>query len=77
MREFYTFIETLFRSNASGGVGESFGREKAKSYTNRRNRTSQKEVRSSMGKVELNTPLDIVGSYEPNIVNLTRLQKPN
>jgi putative transposase len=42
--------------------------EQAKSNVNRRNGVSKKEVRSSIGKFDLETPRDRAGSYEPVIV---------
>jgi putative transposase len=43
-------------------------KEKEKSNANRRNGTSKKEVRSNLGKFELETPRDRASSYEPSIV---------
>lgn len=45
-------------------------KEKEKSNANRRNGTSKKEVRSSLGKFELETPRDRASSYEPSVIPL-------
>lgn len=65
---FTPLLKHFLEATLQGEMDNHLETEKAEMKRNRRNGLSKKEVRSSMGKFELETPRDRLGSYEPMIV---------
>lgn len=65
---FTPLLKHFLEASLQGEMDEHLHEEKASSKSNRRNGLSKKEVRSNLGKFELETPRDRLGSYEPVIV---------
>lgn len=65
---FTPLLKHFLEATLQGEIDTHLKEEQAKSNPNRRNGTGKKQVRSSMGKFDLETPRDRAGSYEPIIV---------
>ena len=65
---FTPLLKHFLEATLQGEIDTHLKEEQAKSNSNRRNGTGKKQVRSSMGKFDLETPRDRAGSYEPTIV---------
>lgn len=65
---FTPLLKLFLEASLQGELDKHLGAEKATVKGNRRNGLSKKEVRSSMGKFELETPRDRHNTYEPEIV---------
>ena len=69
---FKDMIGTVFEALLQGELTDHLGFENndhsAKDTTNRRNGSSKKTLKSSMGKIPINTPRDRDGSFNPLIV---------
>ena len=65
---FTPLLKHFLEASLQGEMDTHLHEEKASSKVNRRNGLSKKEVRSNLGKFELETPRDRTGSYEPVIV---------
>lgn len=65
---FTPLLKHFLEATLQGELDTHLKEEQAKSNPNRRNGTGKKQVRSSMGKFDLETPRDRTGSYEPMIV---------
>jgi hypothetical protein len=65
---FTPLLKHFLEAGLQGEMDNHLREERTKSAANRRNGLSKKEVRSNMGKFELETPRDRSGSYEPTIV---------
>ena len=65
---FTPLLKHFLEATLQGELDTHLKEEQAKSNPNRRNGTGKKQVRSSMGKFDLETPRDRAGSYEPIIV---------
>ena len=61
-------IETLYQAELTGFLGYSPYDKSNKRTKSSRNGYSSKQVRSSLGEIELNVPRDRKGEYEPLIV---------
>jgi putative transposase len=65
---FTPLLKHFLEASLQGELDNHLRGEKAEHKSNRRNGLSKKEVRSSMGKFELETPRDRQSTYEPVIV---------
>lgn len=65
---FTPLLKHFLEASLEGEMENHLQSEQAKKLSNRRNGKSRKEVRSSMGKFELETPRDRLSQYEPMIV---------
>jgi putative transposase len=65
---FTPLLKHFLEATMQGEIASHLQEERANSKMNRRNGVSKKEVRSSLGKFEIETPRDRLGSYEPIIV---------
>ena len=65
---FTPLLKHFLEATLQGEMDSHLREEKSQSKVNRRNGLSKKEVRSSMGKFDLETPRDRQSSYEPVIV---------
>jgi putative transposase len=65
---FTPLLKHFLEATLQGELDAHLKDEQAKSNPNRRNGTGKKQVRSSLGKFDLETPRDRAGSYEPTIV---------
>lgn len=65
---FTPLLKHFLEATLQGELDTHLREEQAKSNSNRRNGSGKKQVRSSMGKFDLETPRDRAGSYEPIIV---------
>jgi putative transposase len=65
---FTPLLKHFMEATLQGELDAHLKEEQSKSNPNRRNGTGKKQVRSSMGKFDLETPRDRAGSYEPIIV---------
>jgi putative transposase len=65
---FTPLLKHFLEATLQGELDTHLREEQAKSNPNRRNGTGKKQVRSSMGQFDLETPRDRAGSYEPTIV---------
>lgn len=65
---FTPLLKHFLEASLQGEMDNHVREDKAYQKGNRRNGVSKKEVRSSMGKFELETPRDRHSSYEPEIV---------
>ena len=65
---FTPLLKHFLEATLQGELDTHLKQEQAKSNPNRRNGTGTKQVRSSLGKFDLETPRDRAGSYEPTIV---------
>jgi transposase-like protein len=65
---FTPLLKHFLEATLQGEMDTHLKEEQAKSIPNRRNGIGKKQVRSSMGKFDLETPRDRTGSYEPTIV---------
>jgi putative transposase len=65
---FTPLLKHFLEASLEGEMENHLQIEQAKKLSNRRNGKSRKEVRSSMGKFELETPRDRLSQYEPMIV---------
>lgn len=65
---FTPLLKHFLEATLQGEMDTHLKEEQAKSNPNRRNGIGKKQVRSSMGKFDLETPRDRTGSYEPAIV---------
>lgn len=65
---FTPLLKHFLEATLQGEMDTHLKEEQTKSNPNRRNGISKKQVRSSMGKFDLETPRDRAGSYEPTIV---------
>jgi putative transposase len=65
---FTPLLKHFLEASLQGELDAHLKGDKAQSKSNRRNGLSKKEVRSSIGKFELETPRDRLSDYEPTIV---------
>ena len=65
---FTPLLKHFLEAGLESEMDNHLRQEKENSKVNRRNGTSKKEVRSNLGKFELETPRDRASSYEPSIV---------
>lgn len=65
---FTPLLKHFLEAGLQGEMDNHLREDKASSLSNRRNGISKKEVRSNMGRFELETPRDRASSYEPTIV---------
>lgn len=65
---FTPLLKHFLEATLQGELDAHLKEEHARSTPNRRNGSGKKQVRSSMGKFDLETPRDRTGSYEPTIV---------
>jgi transposase-like protein len=65
---FTPLLKHFLEAGLQGEMDNHLREERTKSVPNRRNGLSKKEVRSNLGKFELETPRDRSSSYEPSIV---------
>jgi putative transposase len=65
---FTPLLKHFLEATLQGEMSSHLQEDRAKANTNRRNGISKKEVRSSFGKFDLETPRDRNGSYQPSIV---------
>jgi putative transposase len=65
---FTPLLKHFLEATLQGEMDTHLKQEQAKSNPNRRNGTGKKQVRSSLGKFDLETPRDRASNYEPTIV---------
>jgi putative transposase len=65
---FTPLLKHFLEATLQGEIDAHLKENKASMIPNRRNGMSKKELRSSMGKFELETPRDRLSDYEPTIV---------
>ena len=65
---FTPLLKHFLEATLQGEMDTHLKQEQAKSNPNRRNGTGKKQLRSSLGKFDLETPRDRASNYEPTIV---------
>jgi putative transposase len=65
---FTPLLKHFLEATLQGEMDTHLKEEQAKTNPNRRNGITKKELRTSMGKFDLETPRDRTSSYEPTIV---------
>lgn len=69
LREIFgPMFEAILQGEMEGHLGYKNNDRGAKGSTNRRNGYTDKTVKSSMGEIEIRTPRDRQGSFEPQII---------
>ena len=61
-------FEAMLQGEMDRHLGYETNDRGAKSTTNRRNGYTEKTVKSSMGEIEIHTPRDRDGSFEPHLI---------